>query len=111
MELLSFVNGLIQIGVILAASLHVTDAKARRLVLILSGASLAFSVAGLLLLLSPALPDVAGQLASWLLYVAIGLAVLLGLMAGGRGMGRMRVAWPQGRYARYRSYQGYRRIV
>ncbi len=110
MELLSFVNGVVQVGVILAASLHVTDAKARRLVLILSGASLAFSIAGLLLLLSPTLPDIAGQLASWALYIAIGLAVLLGLMAGGRGMGRMRLAWPQGRYARYRQYQGYRRI-
>ncbi len=110
MELLSFVNGTIQVGVILAASLHVTDAKARRLVLVLSGASLAFSVAGLLLLLSPALPDVAGQAASWLLYIAIGLAVLLALVSGWRGAGRVRLAWPQGRYARYRQYQGYRRI-
>ena len=110
MELLAFTNGVVQVGVILAASLHVTDAKARRLVLVLSGASLAFSVAGLLLLLSPALPDIAGQAASWALYIAIGLAVLLGLLAGGRGMGRMRLAWPQGRYARYRQYQGYRRI-
>ncbi|MBP8292784.1 MAG: hypothetical protein KAX65_08420 [Caldilineaceae bacterium] len=111
MELLSFTNGVIQVGVILAASLHVTDTRGRRLVLVLSGASLAFSIAGLLLLLSPALPDVAGKLASWALYAAIGLAVLLGLLAGGRGMGRMRVAWPQGRYVQYRKYQGYRRIV
>ena len=110
MELLAFTNGVIQIGVIMAASLHVTDTRGRRLVLILAGASLAFSVAGLLLRLSPTLPDAAGQAASWALYAAIGLAVLLGLTAGGRGMGRMRMAWPQGRYARYRSYQGYRRI-
>jgi len=113
MELLSFVNGVIQVAVILAASMHVTDVKARRLVLVLSGASLAFSVAGLLLLLSPTLPDVAGQLASWALYVGIGLAVLLGMVWVWRsagGVGRMRVMWPQGRYARYRQYQGYRRI-
>lgn len=110
MELLSFTNGVIQIGVILAASMHVTDTRYRRLVLILSGASLLLSVAGLLLLLSPALPDVAGQLASWSLYAAIGLAVLLGLASGWRSMGRMRLAWPQGRYQRYRQYQGYRRI-
>ncbi len=113
MEVIAFTNGVIQIGVILAASLHVTDVKARRLVLVLSGASLAFSIAGLLLLLSPTLPDVAGQAASWLLYAAIGLAVLLGgwwAWRSGGGVGRMRVMWPQGRYARYRSYQGYRRI-
>lgn len=110
MELLSFANGVIQVLVILATFMHVADARGRRLVLILSGASLAFSIAGLLLLLSPTLPDVAGQLASWMLYAAIGLAVLLGLLSGWRGMGKMRLAWPQGRYKRYRSYQGYRRI-
>lgn len=113
MEVIAFTNGAIQIGVILAASLHVADAKARRLVLVLAGASLAFSIAGLLLRLLPTLPDIAGQLASWALYVGIGLAVLLGMVWVWRsagGVGRMRVMWPQGRYARYRQYQGYRRI-
>ena len=114
MELLAFVNGLAQVGVIFAASLRVTDAKARRLVLILSGASLAFSIAGLLLLVSPTLPDLAGQAASWALYIAIGLAVLLGLFSGWRGAGKMKMAWPQGKYARhhrqYQGYQGYKRI-
>lgn len=112
MEILAFVNGLIQIGVILVASLHVRDAARRRLVLALAGASLICSVAGLLLRLSPALPDIdlASRAASWLVYAAIGLAMLLALASGWRGAGRMRLAWPQGRYQRYRKYQGYRRI-
>jgi hypothetical protein len=110
MELLSFVNGIVQVGVILAASLRVKGDYQRRLVLVLSGASLAFSIAGLLLLLSPTLPDVAGVVASWVLYIGLGLAVLVGAVWALRSGGATRFAWRQGRYAKYRSYKSYRRI-
>jgi len=102
-EVSAFVNGMVQIGVIFGTVSCVKDARQRQLVLALAGASETFSVAGLLLLMFPTLPQLT-EAAKWLLYAAIGLAVVVGVVTALRSQ-RTRFAWPQGRYHKYRSYR------
>lgn len=102
MEVIAFVNGVIQIGVIYAAVTLVRSPVQRNVLVALAGAALLASVVGLLWLV---LGDAGmAALATWVLYGAIGLAVAAGVIGGLRN-GRTRFAWPQGRYHKYRSYR------
>lgn len=109
MELLAFGNGAIQIGLMVATAKLVAAPKLRRMLYAVSGSALTCSVAGLLALAatgsasgSARLPDVAPAL-TWLLYIGMGAAVVVGIVMATRG--RTRFAWPQGRYHKYRSYR------
>lgn len=102
MEVIAFVNGMVQIGVIWAALTMVRNPVQRNIIVALAGAALLASVVGLLWLV---LGDAGmATLGVWLLYGAIGLAVVVGVVTALRGQ-RTRFAWPQGRYHKYRSYR------
>jgi len=102
MEVIAFVNGIVQIGVIWAALTVVRNPVQRNIIVALAGAALLSSVAGLLWLV---LGDTGmATLGVWLLYGAIGLAVAVGVLSALRAQ-RTRFAWPQGKYQRYRSYR------
>ena len=109
MELLAFGNGAIQIGLMFATARLVASPKLRRMLYAVSGSALTCSVAGLLALAATGsasavrLPDIAPAL-TWLLYIGMGAAVVVGIVMATRGQ-RTRFAWPQGRYHKYRSYR------
>lgn len=102
MEVIAFVNGIVQIGVIWAALTMVRNPVQRNVIVALAGAALLASVVGLLWLVLG--DDGMTTLATWTLYGAIGLAVAVGVIGGLRSQ-RTRFAWPQGRYHKYRSYR------
>ena len=111
MEILAFVTGVVQIGVIWAALTVVRSPAQRRVIVTIAGAALACIAAGLLWPAWTAYADaqrlpytLLGDIALWLLYAAIGLAVAAGVVAALRAR-PARFAWPQSRYQKYRSYR------
>lgn len=102
MEILAFVTGVVQIGVIWAAFTVVHSPAQRRVIVTIAALSLALCAVGLLW---QVLGDAGiAALGVWLLYGAIGLAVAVGVVTALRSQ-RTRFAWPQGRYQKYRSYR------
>lgn len=111
MEILAFGNGVIQIGVMVITAKRVTSFRRRQMLYAGSGSALLCSVAGLLTAAAAGsasgaaarLPDVAPAL-TWLLYIGMGAAVVAGIVMATR-VQRIRFAWPQGKYHKYRSYR------
>lgn len=112
MEVVAFVAGTVQIGVIAVAAKQ-APAPQRRVLVTVAGAGLALLVLALLVLAAPTFyaEDVArwaealGGVAVWLLYIAGGVAVVAGIVMALRGGGATRFAWRQGKYHKYRSYR------
>lgn len=109
MEVLASANLAAQIGVIWFAKNRTANPSHRRILLTVAAASIAVMAAAVAvqLLLNQsggAELELAG-VAMWLLYIAIGAAVVAGVVAAMRQPGAMRFAWRQGRYAKYRSYR------
>lgn len=109
MEILAVTNGVVQIGVIVATARLVRAQRTRLALYWVSGAALVCSVAGLLAGVAPSAGSGAEGLISgaalWLLYIAIGVAVVAGAASALRQPGVMRFAWRQGKYQRYRTYR------
>lgn len=113
MELLASVNLAAQIGVIWFAKNRTVNQQHRRIMFTVAAASIgvmALAVAVELLFdqqsdgaLVATTEAAAGGV--WLLYGAIGVAVVAAVASALRQPGAMRFAWRQGRYAKYRSYR------
>lgn len=108
---LAVANIVIQIAGMVFTWRRVERPGDRRLAYMLCGVALIATVAGLVWYIVAANGIDASPALVWLLYVAGGLVVLLGIGAALRGGGATRFAWRQGRYQRYqRQYQNWRRI-
>lgn len=95
MEIIAFANGIIQMGVIWAAKTKVNGAGERAAIITLAAASWLLSVTGLLLLTVGA--ESLLNAAAWLVYAAIGLAMVAGIVAGLR-RSPLRFTWRPQRY-------------
>lgn len=99
------VNIVVQVGVIVYAGLRVRKRGEQQIVYWLAGTALAVTlVAVTWRLLNINGIDVSPYL-SWLLYIALGVAVLAGIVIALRSGGATRFAWRQGKYAQWRTYR------
>lgn len=95
MEIIAFTNGLLQMAVIYAAKTKVRDARQRAAIITIAAMSWALSGTGLLLLTVGT--ETLLNAVAWLVYAAIGLAVIAGIVAGVRKT-PLRFVWRQQRY-------------
>lgn len=99
------VNIVVQTGLIVYAWRRVGRPGDRQIMYWLAGTALAVAIVALAWrLLNLAGIDVSPYL-SWLLYIALGVAVLAGIVIALRSNGATRFAWRQGKYAHYRTYR------